>query len=581
LATDVRAFYESRFGQDFSAVRLHSDSKAADSARAVGARAYTVGTDIVLGNGSRSADMATGSRLLAHELAHVVQQGRSATAQAKLTTGEPGSSAEREAEYAAEQVVRGVPVAVRKHESTNVIQRQLSCPELISPTDVNTVRGIGRPAHNAIEEYVRGEAGGNFWKEPIPGASSTPWRTEDPDERRRRSATGTERVKPQPIGGQAGPGTPDLGIRDGRTLEVAEVKPAILSYGPTGGLVEGEAQLANYVLKGNARENRGWRASQRPRIDIVLPMPTARVVWPGQLTTSSGQRIAVGWCLPGLVGYRPLSAEEAETIVCGVSDQKAIDKFLNVALDGAQALLDRFIDSSLDQLLTRRIQTLTIREGLAMLGRYGRDLLWELLKSIGLEGEQVLDVLLGPAGTLLAGASGSDALIDGVALLLEQIIGPQTEALLRAVALQAKSRLLADVRRYLKDRLRTYLQESLNAVCAAAAVGATVSVAQLLRQFSRDLGKRFGEAVVEVALAWAADLAKEFAKALAYVLLIAVAVVAVIFFLPAILAALAAAGEFAIAASAALIALGPRLAPLLEELVQIVLRTAPELQGAF
>src|SRR6266852_5620390 len=106
-----------------------SAKTSAHSARAVGARAYTVGTDIVLGNGSRSADMATGSRLLAHELAHVVQQGRSATAQAKLTTGEPGSSAEREAEYAAEQVVRGVPVAVRKHESTNVIQRQLSCPE--------------------------------------------------------------------------------------------------------------------------------------------------------------------------------------------------------------------------------------------------------------------------------------------------------------------------------------------------------------------------------------------------------------------------------------------------------------------
>jgi Domain of unknown function (DUF4157) len=574
LADNVQAFYETRFGYDFSRVRVHTDPKAADSARTVGARAYTVGTDIVLGDGGRAADMGAGSRLLAHELAHVVQQGMGAAPQAKLITGEPGSPAEREADYAADRIVHGNTAVVRAHESANVMQRQLSCPELISVTDVKTVSGIGIPAHDAIEEHFRSKAGGNFWKEPIPGASSTPFRTEDPDERRRRSTTGTERVKPQTVGGRAGKGTPDLGFKDGRILEVAEVKPAILAYGPTGGLIEGEAQLLNYIRKGNARENRGWRASQRPRVDIVTAMPPSRITWPGQLTTSSGQKIAAGWCLPGLVGYRPLSAEEAETILCGISDQKAIDKFLNVALDGAQALLDRFIDSSLDQQLTRLIQTLTVREGLAVLGRYGRDLLWDLLKSVGMEGEQVLDVLLGPAGTLLAGTSGSDALIDGAALLLEQILGPQAEALLRAVVFQAKSRLLADIRNYLKDRLRTYLQESLNAVCAAAAVGVTVSVAQLLRQFSRDLGKRFGDAVVDVALAWAADLAKEFAKDLGYALLIAIAVVALIFFLPAILAALAAAGEFVIAAAAALAALGPRLAPLLDQLVQ-------ELQAAF
>jgi hypothetical protein len=593
LAMDVRAFYESRFGHDFSAVRLHADARAADSARAVGARAYTVGTGIVLGEGAQPTATARGSRLLAHELAHVVQQHGSAAAQAKLTVGEAGSPAEREADLAAEQVARGGAVAVRERGSTNVMQRQLSCPELISPTDVRAVSGIGRPAHDAIEEYFRGKVGANFWKERIPGASSTPLRTEDPDERRRRSATGTERVKPLTTGGRAGPGTPDLGFREGRTLEVAEVKPAILSYGPTGGLIEGEFQLANYVLKGNSRENRPWRASQRPRIDIVLPMPASRVTWPGQLTTSGGLKIAVGWCLPGLVGYRPLSAEEAETIVCGVSDQKAIDKFLNVALDGAQATVDRFIDSSVDQLLTRRIQTLTIREGLAVLARYGRDLLQTVLSSqlgpggellvgtlIGPGGALLVDTLIGPGGALLVDQLG-DELIDGAALLIQQQLGPQVEALLRAAVLQVKSKLLTEVRRYLKDRLRTYLQDALNAVCAAAAVGATVSIAQVLRRFSQDLGKRFGEAVVEVALAWAADLAKELAKDVAYALLIAVAVVAVIFFLPEILAVLAAVGEFAIAAGAALIALGPRLAPLLEQLVRTVLGSVPVLQGAF
>ena len=571
LASDVRAFYESRFGHDFSAVRLHSDPEAAHSARAVGARAYTVGTDIVLGGGSRTADMGTGSRLLAHELAHVVQQGRGARALEKLTIGEPGSSAEREAEYAADRVVHDDRVAVHEHGSANVMQRQLSCPELISPPDVKVVSGIGIPAHDAVEEYFRSKAGANFWKEPIPGASSTKYRTEDPDERRRRSATGTERVKPQTIGGRAGSGTPDLGFKDGRTLEVAEIKPA--TWLPDH-LPLGIFQLGNYVRMGNAPENRDWRARQRPRIDIVIPMPNSRIAWPGQLTTSSGQKIAVGWCLPGLVGYRVLSAEEAEEIRCGpLSDQKAIDKFLNAALDGAQATVDRFIDSSVDRLLTERIQTLSIREGLTMLVRYARGALRDLLNSqVGAGGGSLVDLL------------PDDQLVEAAAQWLETQLGAQAEAILRSIVLQAKTKLLTEVRRYIKDRLHTYLQESFAALCAAAAVGATVSVAQLLKRFAQDLGKAFGDAVVAVAKEWAIAAAKEFgkafAKAVAIVLLIAVAIVVIILLLPEILAALAAAGEIILAVGGAALALGPRLVPILNQLVNAVLPAAPVLQGA-
>jgi hypothetical protein len=71
LDTATRAFFEPRFGADFSGVRVHSDAAAADSAGAINARAYTVGRQIVLG-----ADAKHGANpLLAHELAHVVQQG--------------------------------------------------------------------------------------------------------------------------------------------------------------------------------------------------------------------------------------------------------------------------------------------------------------------------------------------------------------------------------------------------------------------------------------------------------------------------------------------------------------------------
>ncbi|WP_020588527.1 DUF4157 domain-containing protein [Desulfobacter curvatus] len=70
----TREFVESRFGYDFSKVRLHTDSPAAKSARALGARAYTVGNNIVFGTNQYMPGTTLGRRLLAHELTHVLQQ---------------------------------------------------------------------------------------------------------------------------------------------------------------------------------------------------------------------------------------------------------------------------------------------------------------------------------------------------------------------------------------------------------------------------------------------------------------------------------------------------------------------------
>jgi hypothetical protein len=70
----TRAFMEPRFGHDFNQVRIHSDARAAESASAVNALAYTVGRDIVFGAGQYRPQTSSGKELLAHELAHVVQQ---------------------------------------------------------------------------------------------------------------------------------------------------------------------------------------------------------------------------------------------------------------------------------------------------------------------------------------------------------------------------------------------------------------------------------------------------------------------------------------------------------------------------
>jgi hypothetical protein len=78
LDESTRSFMESRFGYDFGKVKIHADEVAARSANSVNALAYTIGNDIVFGQGQYQPNTPDGRRrrLLAHELTHVVQQGR-------------------------------------------------------------------------------------------------------------------------------------------------------------------------------------------------------------------------------------------------------------------------------------------------------------------------------------------------------------------------------------------------------------------------------------------------------------------------------------------------------------------------
>jgi outer membrane protein OmpA-like peptidoglycan-associated protein len=95
---------ETRFGTDFSTVRIHADSTAAETARTIGAAAYTVGRDIVFGTGRYQPHSSAGQQLLAHELAHVVQQSRG---------GSASPDTEARADHAADQATHGRPVATQ------------------------------------------------------------------------------------------------------------------------------------------------------------------------------------------------------------------------------------------------------------------------------------------------------------------------------------------------------------------------------------------------------------------------------------------------------------------------------------
>ncbi|HSE38995.1 MAG TPA: DUF4157 domain-containing protein, partial [Blastocatellia bacterium] len=79
LADSARAFFESRLRYDFSQVRTHTGPEAEEAARAVNARAFTIGRDVFFGAGEYSPETSEGQRLLAHELTHVVQQTSSSS----------------------------------------------------------------------------------------------------------------------------------------------------------------------------------------------------------------------------------------------------------------------------------------------------------------------------------------------------------------------------------------------------------------------------------------------------------------------------------------------------------------------
>lgn len=112
LPDGVRTQFESSLGTGLGGVRLHTSESSARAAESLSAQAFTVGQDIHFGAGRYDPSSASGQHLLAHEVAHTVQQGGggpSGGPQAKLEVGSPDDAAEHEADRAADAMVAGRP----------------------------------------------------------------------------------------------------------------------------------------------------------------------------------------------------------------------------------------------------------------------------------------------------------------------------------------------------------------------------------------------------------------------------------------------------------------------------------------
>lgn len=280
LETASRTMMESRFGRDFSNVRVHTDAQANKSAESVGALAYTVGNHVVFGSGHLSS--SAGEELLAHELTHVVQQ-RGVSIGGSIPIGPVGGSAEEEA-HRSSRVVTKQPGQL----SRALLQRQVTpqCRRLLNqPGASDPLTGLAVQAQ--IREHFRRRVGPPV-NVVFPDASAGPFRTEGRD----------RTIQPQVFSVFSGEGNPDLAYRS-RTraaMLLAEIKPA--NYF---GLEFAENQLANYINKGNSPDNADVRRQLGVR--VFSPMTASRYR-PPRTVRVGRRRFRVTWCGPGIILYK-------------------------------------------------------------------------------------------------------------------------------------------------------------------------------------------------------------------------------------------------------------------------------------
>lgn len=139
--------FESSLGADLSGVRVHTGGDSERAADAVGAKAYTMGNDIHFGASHYDPSSSGGQHLLAHEVAHTVQQsGGAQRMQFKLEVSSPGDSLEHEADRAADAMVSGGAATV---SGASGLSRQQN-PALIPPVDTRGPRMVNTPGPGMI-----------------------------------------------------------------------------------------------------------------------------------------------------------------------------------------------------------------------------------------------------------------------------------------------------------------------------------------------------------------------------------------------------------------------------------------------
>jgi Domain of unknown function (DUF4157) len=180
LDSTTREWMGARFGHDFSRGRVHTEARAAASARALGARAYTVGTALVFDSGQYASDTAEGRRLLAHEFAHLVQQGSSGIdrIQRQPRGDQPASASKRTPPGPGEYTPKEYDAWVKAQPKHEV--------QIVGPWEPDTMYARYTSQWFWDRGFVYSGRGGNFpwywfevWINRADGREYRVWRTAD------------------------------------------------------------------------------------------------------------------------------------------------------------------------------------------------------------------------------------------------------------------------------------------------------------------------------------------------------------------------------------------------------------------
>ena len=243
LEPAVRERLEGGLGEAFGDIRVHADASAGALARAVSARAFTVGSDMFFAAGAYQPGSRDGDRLIAHEAMHVVQQ-RGAPASGSLNVSAPGEALELEAQkradaFQAEVAAHGKSVSAGEHEPTGAAgAKRASRSAVIS---------VARAADTSSDAYLRGYNDGRAGNPAVPGPIP-PDAANDYDEGYQDGAAEAENAQASLPPATAAPGTappstaaPDTAAPDNTAAPAPAPIPAAATVDTTS-----EAYLRGY-----------------------------------------------------------------------------------------------------------------------------------------------------------------------------------------------------------------------------------------------------------------------------------------------------------------------------------------------
>lgn len=181
LDSDTRQFFEPRFGHDFGRVRVHTDEKARKSARAVNARAYTVGSNVVFAAGEYAPGVNSGRELIAHELVHTIQQSDVAASPGTLQIGDADDSLEVDADRAAQASLVGGSMSRPAHSPVRLARQQ------------------AHPESKEEEEKKKKEQDEQIRRLLTPGGPSTETREEKEEKERKQAELEAENKRKKEV----------------------------------------------------------------------------------------------------------------------------------------------------------------------------------------------------------------------------------------------------------------------------------------------------------------------------------------------------------------------------------------------